>query len=156
MPVKKIIFLALFLAWNNIAEARSFSFLGGFDAGGVVLGANLDINETPTDSYGGYLRIFSKDEEEGVPSIVAFGGHIKAVLKSGNYRFYFAPGAGVIDVDRPEDSELLIGPTLNIGITMEIDKKFTAGVENTKLYSWFGDTKGLIKDALLAQISFEI
>ena len=41
----------------------------GIDEGGLVLGGDFLVNDTPTESYGAYLRIFSKDEDRGAPAL---------------------------------------------------------------------------------------
>ena len=132
------------------AQSKSLSILAGIDNGGVALGANFDVNDSPNEAYGGYARVFSKDKEEGAPAIFAFGAEFRGQTKIGLFEYYMSPGFGVIHHNY-DDTRLLFGPSLAIGMTAELDKNSSLGIENTKLYSWAGHYKGLIKDAFLAQ-----
>lgn len=138
------------MASGAYAEPKSLSVLAGIDSGGLALGANFDINDSPNEAYGGYARIFSKDRSEGAPALFAFGAEFRGQTKVGLFQYYFSPGVGIIHHNY-DDTHILVGPTLAYGVTAELDKSSSVGIENTKLYSWAGKYKGLIKDAFLAQ-----
>ena len=147
----RLFVLALGMIANSaFSESKSLSVLAGVDTGGIALGANLDINDTENEAYGGYARIFSKDKSEGAPALFAFGAEFRGQTKIGLFEYYLSPGFGVIHHNYDE-TRLLIGPSLAYGVTAELDRNSSVGIENTKLYSWAGKYKGLIKDAFLAQ-----
>jgi hypothetical protein len=133
--------------------ARNFSVLAGMDKGGLALGANLDIEDTANEAYGAYARVFAKDRDEGEPALFALGAHFKGQLKTGAFRYYLSPGFGLVQRTYDE-TKLLLGPALNIGLNAELDKNVSLGIENSKLYSWIGKYKGIVKDAFLAQATF--
>ncbi|RYZ55029.1 MAG: hypothetical protein EOP07_14955 [Proteobacteria bacterium] len=135
------------------AASNSVSILAGMDRGGVALGANFDVVDSPNEAYGGYARLFSKDRSEGEPAIFAFGAEFRGQIKVGLFEYYLTPGFGLIHHNF-DDSKLLFGPTMALGMRAELDKNSSLGVENTKLYSWIGKYKGLIKDAFLASYNF--
>lgn len=137
------------------AQGSEAAALVGIDQGGLVLGANFNVKDSATEAFGGYARIFSKDKDEGEPAIFAVGGHFRGMLKSGLFEYYLAPGFGLIHHNF-DDTRLLFGPTLSIGMKAELDQNMSLGIENTKLYSWAGEYKGLMKDAFLAQIAFNL
>jgi hypothetical protein len=41
-------------------------------------------------------------------------------------------------------------------MTAELDTKLAVGIENHKLYSWFGESKGAISDAFLVHLQFKL
>jgi len=132
------------------ANTNALSILAGMDRGGIALGANFDINDSVNEAYGGYARIFSKDRDEGEPALFAFGAEFRGQTKVGLFEYYLSPGFGAIHHNY-DNTKILIGPSLAYGLTAELDKNSSIGIENTKLYSWAGTYKGLIKDAFLAQ-----
>jgi len=127
----------------------------GIDEGGLVLGGDFLVNDTSTESYGGYVRLYSKDEDRGAAAIFALGASARGHVKSGIFEYYLSPGFGLIHHNLFE-TELLFGPTLTYGLTADIDQYIGLGVENTKLYSWMGEYKGLIKDTFLAHVRFRL
>lgn len=149
--------LALLVSSSSAFAAlgQSASALVGMDRGGLALGANFDVKDTATESYGGYARIFSKDKDEGEPALFAVGAHFKGKVKSGIFEYYLSPGFGLIHHNY-DDTRLLLGPTLNIGMSAELDSSISLGIENSKLYSWIGKYKGLMKDSFLFQAVFSI
>jgi hypothetical protein len=127
----------------------------GIDEGGLVLGGDFLVNDTATESYGGYLRLYSKDEDKGAPAIFALGVSGRGHVKVGIFEYYLSPGFGLIHYNLNE-TEMLFGPTLTYGLTADIDSQIGLGVENTKLYSWMGEYKGLVKDTFLAHVRFRL
>lgn len=155
---RSIAFASTLLLFSSSAFAslgQSVSALVGMDRGGLALGANFDVKDTATESYGGYARIFSKDKDEGEPALFAVGAHFKGKVKSGIFEYYLSPGFGLIHHNY-DDTRLLLGPTLNIGMSAELDSNVSLGIENSKLYSWIGKYKGLMKDSFLFQAVFSI
>ena len=142
--------LAFSLSSVALAEGKNLSILAGVDRGGVALGANFELDDSATESYGGYVRVFSKDKDEGAPAVFAFGGSFRGHFKHGLFDYYLSPGFGLIHHNY-DDTRILVGPSLAYGVTAELDKNSAIGIENTKLYSWAGKYKGLIQDAFLAQ-----
>jgi hypothetical protein len=138
-----------------MAQPKQVSAQAGLDEGGLVLGANFDFIDTANESYGAYARIYSKDRDEGAPAIFSLGASFRGRAKVGILEYYLSPGFGLVhyNLDR---TELLFGPSLAYGVSAELDKSLSLGVENAKLYSWFGDKKGLIKDTFLANITFKL
>lgn len=137
------------------AKPASLNVLAGMDRGGLALGANLDIVDTEHEAYGGYARLFSKDKSEGEPALFAFGAEFRGQHKLGFFEYYLAPGLGFIHHNY-DDTRILLGPSLALGVTAELDKNSSIGIENTKLYSWVGKYKGLMKDAFLANFKWNI
>ena len=137
------------------AKPSAVNILAGMDRGGVALGGNFDVVDTPNETYGGYVRLFSKDKDEGEAALFAFGAEFKGQYKLGFFEYYLAPGFGGIHHNY-DDTRFLLGPSLALGVTAEIDRNWSVGVENTKLYSWIGKYKGLIKDAFLANVKINI
>lgn len=127
----------------------------GIDEGGLVLGGDFLVADTATESYGAYARLYSKDEDKGAPAIAALGASGRGHVKAGIFQYYLAPGFGLIHHNL-RDTELLFGPTLSYGLTADVDNYIALGVENTKLYSWLGEYKGLVKDTFLAHIRFRL
>lgn len=127
----------------------------GIDEGGLALGGDFLVNDTATESYGAYARMYSKDEEKGAPAIFALGASGRGHVKVGIFEYYLSPGFGLISHNLDE-TEILFGPTLTYGLTADLDQYVGLGVENTKLYSWMGEYKGLIKDTFLAHIRFRL
>jgi hypothetical protein len=127
----------------------------GIDEGGLALGGDFLVNDTATESYGGYLRVFSKDEDKGAPAIFALGASARGHVKVGIFEYFLSPGFGLIHHNLNE-TEMLLGPTLSYGLTADIDQYIGLGVENTKLYSWMGEYKGLIKDTFFAHVRFRL
>lgn len=127
----------------------------GIDEGGLVLGGDFLVNDTATESYGGYARLYSKDEDEGAPALFALGATARGQVKVGIFEYYLAPGFGLIHHNL-DKTELLFGPTLAYGLTADIDSNVGLGVENTKLYSWIGEYKGLIKDTFMVHVRFRL
>ncbi len=144
-----------FFAAPGLARPQQAVVQAGIDNGGLVLGGDFLVNDTATESYGGYLRLFSKDEDKGAPAIFAVGASVRGHVKVGIFEYYLSPGFGLIHYNL-NDTELLFGPTLTYGLTADIDSNVGLGVENTKLYSWIGEYKGLIKDAFLAHVRFRL
>ncbi|RYZ73629.1 MAG: hypothetical protein EOP09_01575 [Proteobacteria bacterium] len=156
--MKRAVTLPIFFAFGlaitaTLDEARgepsSVNILAGMDRGGVALGANFDIAQSPNEAYGAYARLYSKDKSEGEPAIFAFGAEFRGQQKLGLFEYYLTPGFGVIHHNY-DDTKLLVGPSLALGVTAELDKFSSIGIENAKHYSWVGKYKGLIKDAFLA------
>ena len=148
----RVVSLFLALATFSVqakAQSSSANILAGMDRGGVALGANFDINDTANEGYGGYARLFSKDRSEGEPALFAFGAEVRGQQKFGLFEYYLSPGFGVIHHNF-DNTKILIGPSLALGVTAELDKNSSIGIENSKLYSWAGKYKGLMKDAFLA------
>lgn len=139
----------LLLSVSAEAQPASVNILAGMDRGGVALGANFDISDTPNEGYGGYARVFSKDKSEGEPGLFAFGAEFRGQQKFGLFEYYLSPGFGVISRNY-DNTKILFGPSLAFGVTAELDKTSSIGIENSKLYSWAGKYKGLMKDAFLA------
>ena len=137
------------------AQPNTVNVLAGMDRGGIALGANFNINDTPNEGYGGYARLFSKDRSEGEPALFAFGAEFRGQQKIGLFEYYLSPGFGLIHHNY-DSTRLLIGPSLALGVTAELDKYSSIGIENTKLYSWVGKYKGLMKDAFLANFKMSI
>ncbi len=135
----------------SAANSKAVSVLAGVDRGGIALGANFDFIDSPNEAYGAYARLFSKDKSEAEPALFAFGAEFRGQTKIGLFEYYFSPGIGAIHHNF-DDTKILIGPSLAYGMTAELDKNTSIGIENTKLYSWAGTYKGLIKDAFLAQV----
>lgn len=127
----------------------------GIDQGGLVLGGDFLVKDTATESLGAYTRLYSKDEDQGAPALFALGGAVRGHVKSGIFEYYLSPGFGLLHHNL-RDSELLFGPTLTYGLTADLDTHVGLGVENTKLYSWIGEYKGLIKDTFLAHVRFRL
>ena len=127
----------------------------GVDEGGMVLGADFIVGDTSTESYGAYARIYSKDAHRGAPAIFAVGGSVRGQFKSGIIEYYLSPGFGLIHHNLAE-TELLFGPSLAYGMSAELNREVELGIENSKLYSWIGEYRGLIKDTFLAQIRIKI
>ncbi|MDQ3233990.1 MAG: hypothetical protein M3Q07_19445 [Pseudobdellovibrionaceae bacterium] len=127
----------------------------GIDEGGLALGGDFLVNDTATESYGGYVRLYSKDEDKGAPAIFALGASARGHVKAGIFDYFLQPGFGLIHHNLFE-TELLFGPTLSYGLTADIDPYIGLGIENTKLYSWMGEYKGLIKDTFLAHVRFRL
>ena len=55
----------------------------GIDEGGLALGGDFLVNDTATESYGGYARLYSKDEDKGAPAIFALGASGRGNVKVG-------------------------------------------------------------------------
>jgi hypothetical protein len=138
-----------------MAQGQKISAQAGIDTGGLVLGANFDFIDTAHESYGAYTRIYSKDRDEGAPAIFALGAAFRGRVKAGILEYYLSPGFGMVHYNLNQ-TELLLGPSLAYGVSAELDSTLSLGVENTKLYSWIGDVKGLIKDTFLATITFNL
>ncbi len=151
LPLTVLFFGSLAL----MAKPAAVNILAGMDRGGVALGGNFDIADTPNEAYGGYIRLFSKDKDEGEPALFAFGAEFKGQYKLGLFEYYFAPGFGGIHHNY-DSTKFLMGPSLAMGVTAELDKNWSIGVENTKLYSWIGKYKGIMKDAFLANIKINV
>lgn len=143
------------LAAQSGGRAKQAIVHAGIDEGGLALGGDFLVNDTATESYGGYLRIYSKDEDKGAPAIFAIGASGRGHVKVGIFEYYLSPGFGLIHHSLDE-SEVLFGPTLTYGLTADLDQYIGLGVENTKLYSWIGEYKGLIKDTFLAHVRFRL
>ncbi len=155
MNARLTLLAPLLLAGTAFAatQEKTVSILAGADRGGLALGANFDVNDTANEAYGGYARVFSKDKKEGAPALFAVGGEFRGQVKVGLIQYYMSPGFGIIQ-HTYDDTKLLVGPSLAYGMTAELDKMTSIGIENTKLYSWGGKYKGLIADAFLAQFRF--
>ncbi|WP_141734287.1 hypothetical protein [Oligoflexus tunisiensis] len=143
------------LAAQSSGRPTQMVIQAGIDEGGLALGGDFLVNDTATESYGGYLRLYSKDEDKGAPAIFALGASGRGHVKVGIFEYYLSPGFGLIHYNLDE-TELLFGPTLTYGLTADIDPYIGLGVENTKLYSWMGEHKGLIKDTFLAHVRFRL
>ncbi|MCX6128839.1 MAG: hypothetical protein NTX25_07220 [Proteobacteria bacterium] len=145
------------LSWTASAAThpKKIALELGIDRGGLVLGGDFLIQDTNTESYGGYARIYSKDEEKAAPAIFAMGASGRGHVKSGIFEYYLSPGFGFIHHNLKK-SELLLGPSLSYGLSAEFTPGMALGIENTKLYSWMGEYKGLITDTFLAQFSVRI
>lgn len=143
------------LLFSALASAKSkqVGIQTGLDEGGLILGGDFLIDDTATESWGGYARLYSKDREEGAPSIIALGMSVRGQARLGLIEYYLMPGFGLMQHNF-ENSELLLGPSLGLGMSAEINPGVSLGIENSKLYSWIGEYKGLIKDSFLAQIRF--
>ncbi len=160
MKLFAVLIIALTLATQPLAaqsggRGKQVVVHAGIDEGGLVLGGDFLVNDTATESYGGYLRLYSKDEEKGAPAIFALGASGRGHVKVGIFEYFLSPGFGLIHHNL-RDSELLFGPTLTYGLTADLDQYIGLGVENTKLYSWVGEYKGLIKDTFLAHVRFRL
>ena len=142
------------LSWQAFAS-QSVMVNVGMDRGGPAFGVDYDIPDTATESFGIYGRIHTKDEEELAPGIFALGGFFRSRFQQGPYEFYFAPGFGFINWDLA-DTELLLGPSLAYGMLAELDPKLAVGIENHKLYSWFGEVTGPIADTFLVNLKFRL
>lgn len=161
--------LLLLASWPAIAEAQEslrmqtdaaypkgqINVLGGIDRGGVALGGDYSYSEAPNEAFGAYVRFFQKDKSEGEAGLFGAGAHFKGGMKLGLFEYYLAPGFGVIHHNFNRQ-KLLIGPSLALGVTAEVDKNWAIGIENMKLYSWAGEYKGIIKDAFLANVKINV
>ena len=138
-----------------LLAAQSVKVNVGIDRGGPAVGFDYDIPDTSTESFGIYGRVHSKDEDEGAPGLFAVGGFFRSHFRQGPYEFYLAPGFGFINWDLG-DTEVLLGPSLSYGMVAELDPQLAIGIENHKLYSWFGEVKGGISDTFFVTMKFRL
>lgn len=149
------VLFGLCLSTGAAAQAKQATAALGVDDGGLIVGANFDFVDTPTENYGAYTWLYGKDTNKGQPQLFALGAHFRGHAKVGLFDYYIAPGFGLLHHSLRE-TELLFGPTLSIGLAAELDKTMSLGIENSKLYSWVGEYKGIIKDSFLAIFRYNL
>ncbi len=137
------------------AQGRQVGVQTGFDEGGLIAGANFDIVDSPSENYGAYTRLYSKNDAKGAPAVFALGANFRGHYKVGIFDYYLAPGFGLLHYSENR-THLLLGPTLAYGLAADLDKNVALGIENTKIYSWVGQVRGLVKDSFLATIRFNL
>lgn len=137
------------------AQQRQVGVQTGIDEGGLILGAHFDMIDTSSENYGIYTRLYSKDEDKGAPALFALGGSFRGHFKHGIFDYYISPGFGILHYSLRR-THLLLGPSLAYGLTADFDKTMAVGIENTKLYSWVGDVRGLVKDSFLLNFRFNL
>ncbi|MFW7378669.1 MAG: hypothetical protein ACOH5I_07680 [Oligoflexus sp.] len=144
------------LTWTTVSLGQQrMTVHAGIDRGGPAIGFDYSVPDTTTESFGIYGRLHSKDRDAGAPGLFALGAFFRSHFQQGPYEFYLAPGFGFINYDLFE-TEVLLGPSLAYGMTAELDAKLGIGIENHKLYSWFGDQKGTISDTFLVHVQFRL
>jgi hypothetical protein len=155
--VQFLIALLVTFAGADMANANPprVNVHAGIERGGPVVGFDYAMPDTQTESFGVYGRLHSKDEDEGAPGLLALGAFFKAQHQQGPYEFYLSPGFGFINYELGE-KEVLLGPSLAYGMTAELDAQLGIGIENHKLYSWFGDITGPIADTFLFHIQIRL
>lgn len=149
MNLRVVLILGIVLSLPAAAQWQGITGKIGIDRGGLVLGGEYSIKDTALEGFSGYLSIHQKDPDAGAPSLTAIGGAFRLTLQKGPYHLFLSPGIGFVDYELGLDDGLLIGPRMSYGFHAEMDRRFSMGVENQKLYSWLGDVKGLIADNFL-------
>lgn len=160
-----VLFAASAVAADDYDEAsysRSNSAVlvnASFTKGGFGLGADYEYAYHSTYGIGGYTRFYQKDEDEGANGLFSFGAFVRPHFHRRSWNLYVAPGFGVTMVDpaaKNADSETVFGPAIMYGLLFKFSKQMAFGVENMKIYSWFGDDfKGHLLDDLAAKFRFE-
>lgn len=140
---------------SALAQTRQVSVQAGIDEGGMILGGNFDLIDTPSESYGVFTRLYSKDSDKGAPAVFALGGHVRGHFTHGIFNYYLSPGFGLVHYSSNK-TRLLLGPTLAYGFTADLDKNMALGIENTKIYGWVGEVRGLLKDSFLVNFRFNL
>lgn len=152
---KSLLFVGLLMSSSLGLATPKINIQSGIDRGGAVLGFDYSHPDTMTESYGVYSRLISKDEKRSAPGIFALGAFYRAEFRRGPYEFYLSPGVGMMNYDLV-DTELLIGPSIAYGMSAELASNLAMGVENHKLYSWFGEYRGNIADTFLFHIQIRL
>lgn len=155
MNILKVVLLALSVSSSGVfAQGQSVVAKIGMDRGGLVIGADYVMRDTPTEAFLGYFSMHSKDDSAGAPGLTAVGAAFKLSQSFGPYEVYLSPGLGLVSYDSGTEDDLLIGPRLAYGLHAELDRSVHLGFENQKIYSWMGEVEGLVADTFLLSVKF--
>lgn len=112
----------------------------GFGPGGFALGADYEYLGKKDYGIGGYVRMYQKDDDHGVPGVTTFGGFIRPHFNKKAWDFYVSPGFGIISIDstsnNPGDSTTLAA-SLGLGLLYDLTGTAAIGVENMRHFVWF-------------------
>jgi hypothetical protein len=136
-------------------SAQRLSVHASIDAGGPAVGADYQLPDTATESYGVFTRFHSKDEGDKAPGLFVLGAFFKTSTQQGPYEFFLSPGFAAMHYDLFNTS-FIAGPTLQYGLTASLDAHLGIGVSNQKLYSWLGEVQGLISDAFMVHLTYRM
>lgn len=129
-------------AWAEFTEgSHAVQFNFGFTKGGTALGADYEFGFDRTFGIGGYVRMYpdssSNPESDG---LTAMGVFVRPHFNRQSWDFYVSPGFGMISYEPQRVSdETLLGPSFAIGLLYEFNSKMSFGVEEMRMYSWFGE-----------------
>ncbi|SMF81194.1 hypothetical protein [Pseudobacteriovorax antillogorgiicola] len=147
---------SLLLCSSSYGQEQDASLKLGIGPGGLIVGGEFIMKDTPAEGFGGYFSMHSKDEDDGAPGLTALGATFKLSQRFGPYEVYLSPGIGIVNYDFGDDDDLLIGPRLAIGLHAELDANLGLGFENQKLYSYMGEREGLLDDSFLLTVRFSM
>ena len=114
----------------------------GFWNGGMVLGADYEYLGKSEFGVGGYLRMYEKDEDNGVPGITSIGAFIRPHFNKKSWDFYVSPGFAIIKIDSDSanrDDATTLGPSLALGLMYEMSNSVSMGMESMSHWVWFDD-----------------
>ena len=134
----------------NTTSKHAFLVNGGFTRGGLALGVDYENAIHRTYGFGGYLRMYGDNDDNGQGEITAFGAFIRPHFTRQAWDFYVSPGFGFFQEEVGTDDESMIGPVFMLGLLYQMNYDIAFGVEHMSIYGWFGE------DALLGQRSDEL
>ena len=137
---------------------HNVSVTGGFNRGGVTLGAEYEYMMDNAFGVGGHIRQFSKDSDA---TRAADGVFIAGV--SAGHHFYkktwdlsFTPGFDIISIDAVNSkpgSVTTVGPDLAIGLVCQVNSSVAVGFVNTHYWVWFDKNyAGSLRDDLSIKV----
>ncbi len=144
---KQLFGLLIGLALSGAAFAQDYGLSKhavygafGFGPGGFALGADYEYLGKKDYGIGGYVRMYQKDDDRGVPGVTAFGGFIRPHFNKKAWDFYVSPGFGIINIDdnnaSPGDATTFAA-SLAFGLLYDLTGTAAIGVENMRHFIWF-------------------
>ena len=143
------------------AEKTSVYGAAGFTDHGLSYGLDYQMKKRKKPAWGGYARIYPKNEDFQVDGVNSFGAFVRPTFKKRKLSMYLSPGFGMmmVDTDVPvvqttEDGETpepgetenlklnVFGPSFAFGAMYHLSKTSQIGIEQMSHYSWFGGIVG--------------
>lgn len=128
----------------------------GSSQGGFALGVDYEHAYDKTYGLGGYMKVYPKDRDRGVPSLFTFGAQVRPHFQRGPWDFYLAPGVGLNFISGNTTDETVLGPMVSLGVTYQTNLDYLSiGFEANQIFGWFSSTyRGLLVQDLLVRGRF--
>ncbi len=157
--MKTLFFFVAFLMTTG-SWAQSPPALGrvqlGFSSGAPSAGFEYEKRKSDVRSVGGYIFIQTEKEEPGIQQSLMLGVFAPLHLLPKNlFDFYVAPGFGLGMIEANKKNEMIIGPSLKIGIEQRIDKASSVGFQFSSYYNFFNSKLGNQADYAVLSYSFQ-